>query len=130
MLPIFLQFSDSDITISELILAGTSLLAVIISYLAYRRQPPLQTDTQKAVVELSTNFANHIKDDEKRFADLWGISNEMKTENKMQAADIKVKIAELKLANSEDQTEIKVQLGKLVTSVSYIEGTMKKVEKP
>ena len=124
-----MQFTDSDIAASEIVIAAVAVFSAIVAYFSYKRQLPLQTDAQKAVVELSTNFANHIKDDEKRFADLWNISNEMKTENKMQAADIKVKIAELKLATSEDQTEIKVQLGKLVTSVSYIEGTMKNVEK-
>jgi hypothetical protein len=120
-----LQFSDTDIAVSEIVLAGTSLLSIIIAYLAYRRQPPIPTETQKAVVDLSTNFADHIKDDEKRFSDLWKISNDIQNQAKVQAADIKVQIAEAKLANAEGQTEIKVTLGKVVTSVAYIEAQVK-----
>ncbi len=129
-----LQISNDVLGYGELFIAGFSTIGlVLLGYLTLRRTPLLPSETQKQLKdqvenlrELGLNFANHLKDDEERFSDLWKISNEIKSESKLTAADIKVQIAELKLANAEGQTEIKDSLGKLVTSIAYIEAEIKR----
>ncbi len=128
-----MQISNDLLGYGELLISAVGGIGLLVlGYLSLRRPPPIPSETQQVLNELSENFAQHLKDDEKRFADLWSIANETQTENKIQAGDIKVQIAGLKLASAEGQTEIKVQLGKMATSISYIEAEIKRgfVEDP
>ena len=66
------------------------------------------------------------KENDKRFSDLWNIANETKSDLKVQAANIKAEIAESQTENAKGQTEIQVSLGKVITSVAYIEAEIKR----
>jgi hypothetical protein len=131
-LPPFLQLSDTVTALGLLVEAGFTAMAAIIAFYALRRTPQLPTETQKAIKKLTDDFNEHVKKDDTRFADLWVIATKTREDIQGQGASIKLEIAQLQLANVKELTEIKVSLGRLTTSITYIEGSLKNglVEKP